>query len=54
MRPPQIVADALTIEEVLGSIEGKRVVYVGDGNNIVLLHSWTTHSALPTPWLHLP
>ena len=26
------MADALTIEEVLGSIEGKKVVYVGDGN----------------------
>ena len=36
--PCQIVADALTIEEVLGSIEGKKVVYVGDGNNIV--NSW--------------
>ena len=36
--PCQIIADALTVEEVLGSIEGKRVVYVGDGNNIV--HSW--------------
>ena len=30
--------DALTIEELLGSIEGKKVVYVGDGNNIV--NSW--------------
>jgi len=37
--PCQIVADALTVEEVLGeTLEGKRVVYVGDGNNIV--HSW--------------
>jgi len=36
--PCQIIADALTIEEVLGDIEGKRVVYVGDGNNIV--NSW--------------
>ncbi|KAL1514641.1 hypothetical protein AB1Y20_003734 [Prymnesium parvum] len=36
--PCQIMADALTIEEVLGSIEGKKVVYVGDGNNIV--NSW--------------
>ena len=26
------------MEEVLGSIEGKKVVYVGDGNNIV--NSW--------------
>jgi len=36
--PCQIMADALTIEETLGTIEGKRVVYVGDGNNVV--HSW--------------
>ena len=36
--PCQIIADALTVEEVLGSIEGKKVVYVGDGNNIV--NSW--------------
>ena len=36
--PCQIIADALTVEEVLGTIEGKRVVYVGDGNNIV--NSW--------------
>jgi len=36
--PCQIIADALTVEEMLGSIEGKKVVYVGDGNNIV--NSW--------------
>jgi len=36
--PCQIMADALTVEELLGSIEGKRIVYVGDGNNIV--NSW--------------
>jgi ornithine carbamoyltransferase len=36
--PCQIMADALTVEELLGTIEGKRVVYVGDGNNIV--NSW--------------
>lgn len=36
--PCQIVADALTVEELLGTIEGKKVVYVGDGNNIV--NSW--------------
>ena len=28
----------LSVQEKLGSIEGKTVVYVGDGNNIV--HSW--------------
>lgn len=36
--PCQIVADALTIVECRGSMEGVKVVYVGDGNNIV--HSW--------------
>lgn len=36
--PCQIVADALTIIECRGSMEGANVVYVGDGNNIV--HSW--------------
>jgi ornithine carbamoyltransferase len=36
--PCQIMADALTMIEELGRIEGTKVVYVGDGNNIV--HSW--------------
>jgi ornithine carbamoyltransferase len=36
--PCQIMADALTVDEELGSIAGKKVVYVGDGNNIV--QSW--------------
>eukprot|EP00741_Cyanophora_paradoxa_P003647 tig00000093_g3544.t1 len=36
--PCQIMADALTINEYLGAIDGKKVVFVGDGNNIV--HSW--------------
>ncbi|XP_022848608.1 ornithine carbamoyltransferase, chloroplastic-like [Olea europaea var. sylvestris] len=36
--PCQIMADALTIIEHVGQLEGKKVVYVGDGNNIV--HSW--------------
>jgi len=36
--PCQIVADALTIEELLGGLEGKRAVYIGEGNNIV--QSW--------------
>ncbi|KAK9909445.1 hypothetical protein WJX75_002367 [Coccomyxa subellipsoidea] len=36
--PCQIMADALTIIEQKGRIEGTKVVYVGDGNNIV--HSW--------------
>eukprot|EP01018_Ginkgo_biloba_P023171 Gb_36112 [translate_table: standard] len=36
--PCQIMADALTIIEHVGRLEGIKVVYVGDGNNIV--HSW--------------
>lgn len=36
--PCQTIADALTIIECRGSMEGAKVVYVGDGNNIV--HSW--------------
>ncbi|KAJ3692504.1 hypothetical protein LUZ60_012854 [Juncus effusus] len=36
--PCQIMADALTIIEHIGHIENTKVVYVGDGNNIV--HSW--------------
>ncbi|XP_004291860.1 PREDICTED: ornithine carbamoyltransferase, chloroplastic [Fragaria vesca subsp. vesca] len=36
--PCQIMADVLTIIEHIGQLEGTKVVYVGDGNNIV--HSW--------------
>lgn len=36
--PCQIMADALTMIEHIGRFEGTKVVYVGDGNNIV--HSW--------------
>ncbi|KAH9693045.1 Ornithine carbamoyltransferase [Citrus sinensis] len=36
--PCQIMADALTIIEHVGRLEGTKVVYVGDGNNVV--HSW--------------
>ncbi|MGK7951964.1 MAG: ornithine carbamoyltransferase [Xenococcaceae cyanobacterium] len=32
--PCQILADLLTIEECFGSLEGKTVAYVGDGNNV--------------------
>lgn len=42
--PCQIVADALTIMEVRGHLEGVKVVYVGDGNNIV--HSWLELAAV--------
>ncbi|KAL0825847.1 hypothetical protein Bca101_049524 [Brassica carinata] len=36
--PCQVMADALTIIEHIGQVEGTKVVYVGDGNNMV--HSW--------------
>jgi ornithine carbamoyltransferase len=36
--PCQVVADCLTLREHLGRIAGLRVVFVGDGNNMV--HSW--------------
>lgn len=42
--PCQIMADALTIIEHKGYVEGTKVVYVGDGNNIV--HSWLRFAAV--------
>ncbi len=36
--PCQIMADLLTVQERLGSIKGKKIVWAGDGNNV--LHSW--------------
>ncbi len=42
--PCQILADVFTIVEELGGIDGKKVVYVGDGNNIA--HSWINAAAL--------
>ncbi len=40
--PCQVMGDILTIEEHLGSIDGKTVVMVGDGNN--LANSWLNAS----------
>jgi ornithine carbamoyltransferase len=40
--PCQIMADALTIVEHLGGLEGVKVVYVGDGNNIAYTHDFAT------------
>ncbi len=33
--PCQIMADILTIEEKLGTCEGKKIVWTGDGNNVL-------------------
>ncbi|MBD3221143.1 ornithine carbamoyltransferase [bacterium] len=38
LHPCQVMADIMTVEEHLGSIDGKNVVMVGDGNN--LANSW--------------
>ena len=42
--PCQIMADALTIRETFGTCKGKKIVYVGDGNNIVA--SWIELAAV--------
>jgi ornithine carbamoyltransferase len=44
--PCQIMADIFTVWEHLGSIENVKIVYMGDGNNIV--HSWL-HLAMRFP-----
>ncbi len=42
--PCQILADIMTIHEARGSLEGLKVAYIGDGNNV--LHSWITACCL--------
>jgi ornithine carbamoyltransferase len=42
--PLQILADIFTIEEKLGGIEGVKVAYVGDGNNVA--YSWMMGASL--------
>jgi len=42
--PCQLMADALTIIEECGRIEGIKAVYIGDGNNMV--HSWLRLAAV--------
>jgi len=38
LHPCQILADLLTVREALGTWEGKRVAWIGDGNNVA--NSW--------------
>lgn len=40
LHPCQLMADVLTVEERLGSIHGKKVAWVGDGNNMA--NTWIT------------
>ncbi|XBV87168.1 ornithine carbamoyltransferase [Deinococcus sonorensis KR-87] len=38
LHPVQLLADYQTIEETVGPVQGKRVVYIGDGNNLANSH----------------
>jgi ornithine carbamoyltransferase len=42
--PCQVLSDCFTLRERRGKLEGLRVVFVGDGNNMV--HSWMDAAAL--------
>ncbi len=42
--PCQIMADLLTLEERWGSLKGKKIAWVGDGNNVAL--SWVQAAGL--------
>ncbi len=42
--PCQILADILTFEENMGSLVGKTIAWVGDGNNVA--HSWIQAATL--------
>ncbi len=40
LHPCQVMADILTIEEALGDVAGKKIAWVGDGNNMA--NTWIT------------
>jgi ornithine carbamoyltransferase len=40
LHPCQVMADLMTIEEHLGGVAGKKIVWVGDGNNMA--NTWIT------------
>ena len=40
LHPCQVMADIMTIEEQLGNVRGKKVAWVGDGNNMA--NTWIT------------
>jgi ornithine carbamoyltransferase len=42
--PCQVLADCLTVREVLGDLRGARVTYIGDGNNVCT--SWILAAAI--------
>lgn len=43
LHPCQVLADVLTVQQHLGSYEGKRVAWIGDGNNMA--NSWLNAAA---------
>lgn len=52
--PCQIMADIMTIEEHRGSIKGKKIAWLGDGNNVLqtfvqaaALFDFSVHAAVP-------
>ena len=47
LHPCQVLADCLTLIEHRGALEGLKVAFVGDGNNVV--HSWL-HAAAKLPF----
>ena len=47
LHPCQVLADCLTLIEHRGTLEGLKVAFVGDGNNVV--HSWL-HAAVKLPF----
>lgn len=44
LHPCQVLADIATVEESFGNIGGKRVAWIGDGNNMA--NTWITAAAL--------
>ena len=47
LHPCQVLADCLTLLEQRGALEGLKIAFVGDGNNVV--HSWL-HAAAKLPF----
>ena len=48
LHPCQVMADIMTVEEHLGTIDDKTVVMVGDGNN--LANSWLEAACVRFPF----